>query len=131
MCPSVRERDENLPHSDIVVDWLRIDDGEIDVDAIAWRHSDSPHAVLEVWILSWVSRRVNGAIHGRYISTTESWSEGRKSERMEKNTETVFDLLQVIKVVFMTVPPLTVDKTNHNWMLLGYRCECCGGEYTC
>lgn len=69
---SCREGNENLPHSDVVIDWLCIDNREVDVDAIARGHSDSPHAVLEVWILGWVSRRVNRAIHGCYITTAES-----------------------------------------------------------
>lgn len=115
-----RDRNENLPHSDVVVDWLCIDNREIDVDAIPRRYSDSPHAVLEVWILGWVSRRVYCAIHGCYIPTTESWRDRRKSWRLDKNRKPPFDLPQVIKLAFMALSPLTVDKTNHNCMLLGY-----------
>lgn len=121
------ERNENLPDSNVVVDWLCIDNREIDVDAIPRRYSDSPHAVLEVWILGWVSRRVNCAIHGCYIPTTESWRERRKSERLDKNRKPVFDLPQVIKLSFMAVSPLTVDKTNHNCVLLGYHLDIWGG----
>ena len=60
----------NLPNSDVVVDRLRIDNRKIYVDAIPWRYSDSPHAVLEMWVLSRVSRRVNRSIHGCYIPPT-------------------------------------------------------------
>lgn len=111
----------NLPHSDVVIDWLCIDNREVDVDAIARRYSDSPHAILEVWILCWVSRRVNCAIHGCYISTTESWREERNSKKLGKNRKPDFDLPQVMKPAFMVLSPLTVDKTYHNCVLLGYR----------
>lgn len=99
----------NLPHGDVVVDWLCVYYREIDEDAVARRHSDSPHTVLEVWIIGWVSRRVNCAIHGCYIATTESWrGRGEKSDRLDTNFKSVFDSFQVI----------TVDKTNHNCVLL-------------
>lgn len=54
---------EYLPHSDIVVDWFSIDNRKFDIDAITGRYSDSPHAVLEVGVFGWVSRRINCAIH--------------------------------------------------------------------
>lgn len=80
---------KDLPHSDVVIDWLCVYHGEIDVDAITWRYSDSPHAILEVRILGRVSRGINSAIHGCYIPTTERWregrKEGRKSVRLYKN----------------------------------------------
>lgn len=107
------EKNEHLPHSDVVVDWLCIDNREIDVDAITRRYSDSPHAVLKVWILGWVSRRVNCAIHRCYIPTTESWREGRKSARLDKKGNQAFNLHHVIKPAFIKVARPTVDKTNH------------------
>lgn len=113
------ESNGNLPHSDVVVDLLCIDNREIYVDAVPRRYSDGPHAVLKVWILGWVSRWVNCAIHGCYISTTESWRERRKSEMLDKNRKPAVP--QVIKLAFMAVLPQTVDKTNRNSVLLGYR----------
>lgn len=80
-------RYRNLPHSDVVVDRLRIDDREVDVDAIPRRNPDCPHAVLKVRILGWVSGRINCAIHGCYIPTAESWRERSESEGLtEKPT---------------------------------------------
>lgn len=114
------ENNKDLPYSDVVIDWLCTDHREIDIDAITRRYSDSPHAVLEVGIFSWVSRRVNSAIHGCYIATTESWRDKRKSKDLDKNRKPVSELPQVIKLTFMAVLPLTVDKTNNNCVLLGY-----------
>lgn len=116
----ILRENKNLPYSDIVIDWLCIYHREIDVDAITRRYSDGPHAVLEVWIFGWVSRRINRAIHGCYIPTTESWREGRKSVRLDKNKKPVSNLPLVIKLTFMAVLPVTVDKTKNNCVLLGY-----------
>ena len=91
------ERIGNLPHSDIVVDWLSIDNREIDGDAVPRRHSDSPHAVLKVWILSWVSRRVNCAIHACYIPTTESCREGKIRDAGFKKKKAFLALPQIVK----------------------------------
>lgn len=77
----------NSPHSDVVVDRLRIDDREVDVDAIPGRNPDCPHAVLKVRILGRVSGGINCTIHGCYIPTAESWRERRESEELtEKPT---------------------------------------------
>lgn len=105
------ERYGNSPHSDVVIDWLCVDDREVDVDAIPRRYPDCPHAVLEVRILSWVPGRINCAIHGCYVPTAESWKEGRESERLMENEKPTLNLLQVINffsLSFMVVWPLTL-----------------------
>lgn len=68
----------NLPNCYVVIDRLRIDYREIDVDAVSGRYSDSPHAVLEMGILGWVSGRINCTVHRRDVATTESCDEGKK-----------------------------------------------------
>lgn len=69
----------NLPHGDVVIDWLCVDYREVDIDSVTGGNSDCPHAVLEVRILGWVARRINCAIHGGNIPTAESWNVGGKS----------------------------------------------------
>lgn len=61
----------SLPHSDVVVDGLRAEDCEVDVDAIARGNPHAPHAVLEVRVLSRVAGREDGAIHGCNVSSTQ------------------------------------------------------------
>lgn len=60
-----------LPHSDVVVDGLRAEDSEVDVDAITRRNPHAPHAVLEVRVLSWVAGGEDGAIHRSNVSSTQ------------------------------------------------------------
>lgn len=80
------KRHGNSPHSDVVVDRLRVDDGEVDVDAVTRRNPDCPHAVLEVWILGRVSGRINRAIHGCYIPTAERWREEERIRGTDRET---------------------------------------------
>lgn len=55
--------------------------------------------------------------------------EGREKAMSDKNRKPVIP--QVITVAFMVVLPLTVDKINHNGVLLGYHPDTGGGECTC
>lgn len=59
-----------LPHSDVVIDGLRAEDSEVDVDAVARGNPHAPHAVLEVWVLSRVAGGEDGAIHRSNVSST-------------------------------------------------------------
>lgn len=61
---------------------------------------------------------------GRRKESESDWKENRKP---------VFDLLQVIKLC-MAILPLTIDKTDHNCVLLDYWWDTEGsdrGECTC
>lgn len=60
----------SLPHSDVVIDGLRAEDGEVDVDAVARGNSHAPHTVLEVRVLSRVAGGEDGAIHRSDVSST-------------------------------------------------------------
>ena len=60
------------PDSDVVINGLRVEKGEVDVDPVPRGDSDGPHAVLEVWVLGRMPRGVYGAIQGGDISTAES-----------------------------------------------------------
>lgn len=60
----------SLPHSDVVVDGLRAEDSEVDVDAITRGDPHAPHAVLEVRVLSRVAWGEDGAIHRSNVSST-------------------------------------------------------------
>lgn len=51
--------------------------------------------------------------------------EGREKAMSDKNRKPVIP--QVITVAFMVVLPLTVDKINHNGVLLGYHPDTGGG----
>lgn len=53
---------KSSPDCDVVVYGLGAQHGEVDVDAVAGRHSDAPHAVLEVGVFLRVTRRVNGPV---------------------------------------------------------------------
>lgn len=112
------ERYGNSPHSDVVVDRLRIDDREVDVDAIPRRNPDCPHAVLKVRVLGWVSGRINCAIHGCYIPTAESWRERRESEGL---TEIQLLNYQKARKLFLLFLHGHLD-TNFGWisLLSGY-----------
>lgn len=61
----------SLPHSDVVVDGLRAEDCEVDVDAITRRNPHAPHAVLEVRVLGRVAGGEDGAIHRSNVSSTQ------------------------------------------------------------
>lgn len=100
-------RFQNSPHSDVVVDRLRVDDREVDVDAITRRNPDCPHAVLEVWILGWVSRRINCAIHGCYIPTAQSWRERRESGGLAENPTAYQKARKRFLLLFMGTQTLT------------------------
>ena len=63
------------PDGDEVVDGLGAEHGEVDVDAVAGGNADTPDAVLEVGILFGVPRGVDGAVHGRDVSSTQGWGD--------------------------------------------------------
>lgn len=62
---------EVIPDGDIVVDGLCVEHGEVDMNAVAWRHSDAPYAVFKIGVVSRVARRVDGPIEGRDITTAK------------------------------------------------------------
>lgn len=99
------ERHGNSPHSDVVIDRLRIDDREVDVDAEPRRNPDCPHAVLEVRILGWVSGRINCAIHGCYIPTAESWRERSEQKNQVLNYQKA---RKRFLLLFMVIRALTL-----------------------
>lgn len=63
---------EVVPDGDVVVDGLCVEHGEVDVDAVAWRHSDAPYAVFKIGVVGRVARRVDGPIEGCDITTAKS-----------------------------------------------------------
>lgn len=63
---------EVVPDGDVVVDGLGVEHGEVDVDAVAWRHSDAPYAVFKIGVVGRVSRRVDGPVESCDITTAKS-----------------------------------------------------------
>lgn len=110
----------NSPHSDVVVDGLRVDDREVDVDSVPRRNPDCPHAVLEVRILGWMSGRINCAIHGCYIPTAESWRERTESEGLtEKPTAGLLGAKKLFLLLFMVIWAVTLSGSACCWASRG------------
>ena len=61
-----------LPDSDVVVDRLRLQQGEVDVDAVARRDRDKPDAVLQDRVLIWKPGRINSTILGCDVISARS-----------------------------------------------------------
>lgn len=61
-----------LPDSDVVVDRLRLQQGEVDVDAVARRDRDKPDAVLQDRVLIWKPGRINSTVLGRDVISARS-----------------------------------------------------------
>lgn len=61
-----------LPNSDVVVDSLGLQQGEVDVDTVPRRHCDEPDAVLQNGIFIWKPRGIDGSILRRHIIATRS-----------------------------------------------------------
>lgn len=64
-------RQRHLPDGDVVIDGLGAQHGEVDVDAVAGRNSDAPHAVLEVGVLLRVAGGVNGSVQGGDVAAAQ------------------------------------------------------------
>lgn len=52
----------DLPHGDVVINGLRAQYCEVDVDPVSGWDPHAPHAVLEVWVFLRVTGRVNSSI---------------------------------------------------------------------
>lgn len=78
----------HLPDGDVVVDGLGAQHGEVDVDAVAGRHADAPHAVLEVGVLLRVARGVNGSVQGGDVAAAQGCQAA--SEKLAASTRRDF-----------------------------------------
>lgn len=74
----ISRRQWHQPDGDVVVDGLGAQHGEVDVDAVAGRHPDAPHTVLEVGVLLRVARGVNGSVQGGDVAAAQGCQRNRR-----------------------------------------------------
>lgn len=75
------KQQRRLPDGDVVVDGLGAQHGEVDVDPVAGRHPDAPHAVLEVGVLLRVARGVNGSVQGGDVAAAQGCHTHRHTQK--------------------------------------------------
>lgn len=70
--PPGRRARSHIPHRDVVVHGLGLQQGEVDVDPVAGRHGDQPQAVLQDRVLIGKSGGVDRAVLRRDVVPARS-----------------------------------------------------------
>lgn len=80
--PRAGSGDRPVPHGDVVVHGLRLQQGEVDVDAVPRGHRDQPHAVLQDGVLFGEAGGVNGSVLRRHVVSTRG-CEGSRGDMVD------------------------------------------------